>query len=87
MPQGLGKFYDANENNSYDPENGDYPVLSVEGCADPIYPDDMTFWVYNDAGSVHGLSKGDPIRMEVQVQAFAFQTGDEMNDMSFCVTN
>ncbi|MGB3197540.1 MAG: hypothetical protein WBB17_07395 [Saprospiraceae bacterium] len=83
LPQGLGKFYDANENNSYDPENGDYPVLSVEGCADPIYPDDMTFWVYNDAGSVHGLSKGDPIRMEVQVQAFAFQTGDEMNDMSF----
>ena len=83
LPQGLAKFYDVDDNKIYNPENGDYPDIDVTGCPRGIYADDMTFWIYNDAGSTHSLSKGDPIRMEVQVQAFAFQTGDEINDMTF----
>lgn len=85
LPQGLGKFHDNNGNRTYEPELGDYPVIDIRSpkCTDPVYPDEMTFWIYNDAGSIHSQSKGDPIRMEVQVQAFAFQTGDEINDMTF----
>ncbi len=81
--QGLALFYDNNKNNEYDPEDGDYPVIDIRGC-DPIqYPDEMVFWIYNDAGNTHGNSKGKPINMEVQVQSFAYATQDELNDMTF----
>ena len=43
----------------------------------------MIFWIYNDAGNIHAESQGDPINMEVQVQAFAYATNDEINDMTF----
>ena len=43
----------------------------------------MIFWVYNDAGNIHSESRGDPIQMEVQVQAFSYATNDEINDMTF----
>jgi len=41
------------------------------------------FWIYNDNGNIHAESQGDPIQMEVQVQAFAYATNDEINDMTF----
>ncbi len=89
LPQGLGNFLNdlsnpSNDPSAYEPELGDYPIVEVYGCEDiPIYPDQMFFWIFNDAGGVHSASLGDPIRMEVQVQAFAYQTGDEINDMTF----
>ena len=39
--------------------------------------------VFNDAGSIHGESNGQPIGMEVRAQAFAFATNDEVNRMTF----
>ncbi|MDQ3142971.1 MAG: hypothetical protein M3Q56_12075 [Bacteroidota bacterium] len=83
LPQGLALFHDNNRNRSYEPELGDYPVIDVRGCKDDIYPDEMTFWIYNDAGGIHTASNGSAIRMEVQVQAFGYQRGDEINDMTF----
>lgn len=81
--QGLGAFYDADLDELYDPCQGDYPVIEVRGCDAPNFPDEMIFWIYNDAGNIHTNSQGDPIRMEVQVQAFAYATNDEINDMTF----
>lgn len=81
--QGLGNFNDINGNGLYDPDAGEYPVISIEGCPDEQYPDDMYFFIYNDAGNTHQATGGDPIRMEVQVQAFGYQTQDEVNDMTF----
>ncbi len=82
--QGLAGFWDQDGDGDYNPELGDYPVIEIRGCTDkPQFPDDMTFWIYNDAGNIHRQTQGDPIQMEVQVQAFAYATNDEINDMTF----
>lgn len=81
--QGLAGFYDLDGNGVYDPTGGDYPIIEIRGCEDPQYPDEMIFWIYNDAGNLHTSSNGDKIQMEVQVQAFAYSRTDEINDMTF----
>ncbi len=83
--QGLGAFWEDPEtgNGRYDPEFGEYPVIEIRGCDEPQYPDEMVFWIYNDAGNVHGETGGSEIRMEVQVQAFGYKTNDELNNMTF----
>lgn len=81
--QDLGSFHDHDEDGLYDPLKGDYPVISIRLCPDINYADQMFFQIYNDNGGPHNTSHGNPIRMEVQVQAFAFATSDELNDMTF----
>ncbi|MEO1514424.1 MAG: hypothetical protein AAFV95_05405 [Bacteroidota bacterium] len=83
--QGLAAFHDQDGDELYDPSKGDYPVIEVAGCdaKGPIFADEMFFWIYNDAGGIHTQTGGEPIRMEIQVQAFAFATNDEINNMSF----
>ncbi len=87
---GLGAFWDENENEVYDPENGDFPIIDIRGCepdtrleAKELIPDEMLFWIYNDAGNTHFETFGNAINMEVQVQGFAYATNDEINDMTF----
>jgi hypothetical protein len=82
--QGLAGFWDEDGDGDYNPEFGDYPIIEIRGCEDnPQYPDEMIFWIYNDNGNIHSQSRGDAIQMEVQVQAFAYATNDELNDMTF----
>jgi hypothetical protein len=83
--RGWAKFHDEDQDGRYDPSKGDFPVIDVRGCeAEPIYPDQMVFWIYNDNGNAHTQSRGSiPIQMEVQVQAFSYKTNDELNDMTF----
>ncbi|GAB1397367.1 hypothetical protein MASR1M65_21460 [Saprospiraceae bacterium] len=81
---GLAGFHDAGTPDfEYDPKDGDYPVIEIRGCELTNYPDQMVFWIYNDAGGVHTQTNGDAIKMEVQVQAFAYASNDELNDMTF----
>jgi hypothetical protein len=83
--QGLAGFFDADFDGEYDPLKGDYPSIEIRGCDASRYPSEMVFWIYNDEGSnsSHGRTGGDPIQMEVQVQAFGYQTSDALNDMTF----
>ncbi len=82
--QGYGGFFDANGDGIYDPVlGGDYPIIEIRGCPIPQYPDEMVFWIYNDAGGIHTQTRGNAIQMEIQVQAFAYATNDEINDMTF----
>ncbi len=82
--QGLGAYNDYNKDNIYNPCDGDYPAIEVKDCpTESNYPDEIVFWVYNDAGNSHTNTNGRPIRMEVQVQAFAYSTNDQINDMTF----
>jgi hypothetical protein len=82
--QGLGAFEDYNNDNIYNPCDGDYPAIEVKGCpTESNFPDEIVFWVYNDAGNSHTNTGGTPILMEVQVQAFAYATNDQINDMTF----
>lgn len=81
--QGLAGFFDNDLDLVYDPIKGDFPIIEIRGCPIPQYPDEMIFWIYNDAGGIHSQTQGAPIQMEVQVQAFAYATNDEINDMTF----
>lgn len=83
--QPLAGFFDKDEDGKYDPLKGDYPSIEIRGCPLDKYPDEMVFWIYNDygGGQPHGNTNGRAIQMEVQVQAFGYQTTDELNDMTF----
>ncbi|MEM6963387.1 MAG: hypothetical protein AAF573_01395 [Bacteroidota bacterium] len=94
--QGFGFFFDnvdpdgviPNEIDVYEPHLGDFPRIDITNCdveslKDAQYADEMYFWIYNDAGGNHTQSQGDQIRMEIQVQSFAWRTNDEINDMTF----
>ena len=86
--QGLAGFHDENGDQIYNPCDGDYPLIEIRGCEerDPesLVPDEMIFWIYNDNGNVHTQTTGSvPIQMEVQVQAFAYEGTDQLNDMTF----
>lgn len=82
--QGLGSYFDRNQDGIYNPCDGDYPAVEVHGCpTENNFPDEIVFWIYNDNGNQHTNSTGNPIRMEVQVQAFAYATNDHINNMTF----
>ena len=82
--QALAGFKDVDDNGFYSPLGGDYPTIEIRGCgANPQYPDDMYFWIYNDNGNTHTETNAIPIKMEVQVQAFAYARNDELNNMTF----
>lgn len=59
----LAPYKDSNNNNIYDPENGDYPL---------IIGDQAIFWVINDIGGIHERTGGNPLGVEVQFMAYAF---------------
>ena len=86
---GLAGFWDYGDNGvpdgRYNPELGDFPIVEIRGCTGfPVtFPDEMIFWIYNDKGNVHTETNAESIGMEVQVQAFAFQSDDEINNMTF----
>jgi hypothetical protein len=89
ITESLAPFFDYDGDGIYDPINGDYPV--IDGNPDPskcggesyTYADQMIFWVYNDVGNIHTETGGEAIGLQVNALAFAFQTSDEINDMTF----
>ncbi len=64
---------DGNPNN-YDLAAGDRPG---------IIGDQTIWWIMNDMGNEHGWSQSNPIGLEVQVTAFAFQRADALNNTTF----
>ncbi len=89
----LAPFYDYNDDGIYNPNDGDYPKYDLDSefdCSDPtnraaraLFGDVNHWWVFNDKGSIHTETNGDPIGMEIRAQAFAFATNDEINNMTF----
>ena len=85
----LAPFRDVDGNGSYDPAGGDYPEYNLDGTfncqeADMLFGDQTLWWVYNDNGESHTASGSiEPIGLEIQAQAFAFSTNDEINNMTF----
>lgn len=71
----LAPYVDVDGNGAYNPIDGrDYP---------DVFGDQTLFYVYNDKGNIHSESKADAIGLELQTQAFAFATSDEVNNMTF----
>ena len=70
----MAPYVDVDNVLGYDPTQGDYPD----------FPGDQAiFWIYNDEGNIHTETQGQTIGLEVQALAFAFQTNDQVNDMTF----
>ena len=92
--QAMAPYYDFNGNGAYDPYAGDYPDFwlgdntrplnpTETACDAEIFGDQVLFWVFNDKGNVHTETGGSAIGLEIQAQAFAFKTNDEINNMTF----
>lgn len=90
--QPMAPYYDANGNGVYDPYAGDYPDFWLgdgsrpagqSTCDAELQGDQVLYWVFNDKGNAHTETGGPGIGMEIRAQAFAFQTDDEINDMTF----
>ena len=85
----LAPFRDIDGDGSYNPASGDYPEYNLDGtynCQeyDMLFGDQTLWWVYNDNGESHTESGSvEPIGLEIQAQAFAFSTNDEINNMTF----
>jgi len=86
--QSLAAFWDMNGDGRYNPCEGDYPILEDRNCINAYHegikiPAEINFFIFNDAGRAHTLSGPPQMQMEVQVNAFAYESGDELNDMTF----
>ena len=80
MNQNLAPFWDNDLDGIYDPTKGDYPTLKDSSEA---FADQMVYWVFNDKGNVHSATNGVPMGIQSNTVAFAFQTTDEVNNMTF----
>ena len=75
-------FADLNGNGIYEPLKGEYPVLESNGVKS--IPDELIWWVFNDAGNVKQMSLTASIGVEVQTSAFGYATQDFLNNSTFC---
>ena len=85
----LAPFFDYGDANGvYDPSEGDYPWFDLDNNVDcksrsvtdpiPLFGDEAMWWVFNDNGGVHTETGGSPIGLEIQAQAFAYTTTNEI---------
>lgn len=79
----LAPFKDFDGDGFYDPLKGDYPYIPCRNGEAEAYGDQMVFWVINDAGNIHTESNGQSIGVQINALGFAFQTTDEVNNMTF----
>ncbi len=79
----LAPFFDADADGQYDPVKGDYPIIPCRNGLAKAYADQMTFWVFNDNGNIHTETNGQAIGVQINALAFAFQTTDDINNMTF----
>lgn len=63
----MAPFVDVVGDGKYNPLKGDYP--DIKG-------DEMIWWVMNDKGGPHGESKGNSMGIEVQCEAYAFNSSN-----------
>lgn len=86
--QALAGYWDKDDDGKYNPCNGDYPIVLRSGCQvdyyqSPYLPTEINFFIFNDNGGPQTLSGPNKIQMEVQVSAYAYNTKNEVNDMTF----
>ncbi|MFN8302923.1 MAG: T9SS type A sorting domain-containing protein [Saprospiraceae bacterium] len=69
----LAGFYDANDDNVYNPLAGDYPAVTLRGLL-PFVADEIVWCVFNDegAGNPHAQSGAPGLNIEVQLSSWAF---------------
>lgn len=79
----LAPYFDINNDGVYNAADGDYPTLN-HGVEDlNNIPSMMLFTIYNDKGGIHAETNSVPIGLEFHMQAFAYTTNNEINNMTF----
>lgn len=88
--QSLAPFWDEDTDGFYNPCNGDFPILDIEKCephnafeALNRVPTQHVFSIINDAGGPQTLSGINSTQMEIKVSSFAYNTNDELNNVTF----
>ncbi len=64
----LAPFVDANENGTYDPENGDYPDFCGDFC---------TYFISNDAATPHSFTQAEPLGFEIHTMVYGYESASE----------
>jgi len=72
--QEMAPFVDADGDGVYNPADGDYPDIPGDGA---------TWFVINDKGNTHASSGGEAIGLEIQILAYAYNTVDALQDITF----
>jgi len=84
----LANYWDMDNDGKYNPCAGDYPMLFSRDC-DYAYhegnriPAEINYFIFNDNGGPQTLSGPSAMQMEFQVNAFAYESNDEINDITF----
>jgi hypothetical protein len=85
--QPMAPYFDVDGSGDYNPlQGGDYPDYDMSGnraCSAELKGDKTLWWVFNDKGNTHTETGGNSIGLEIQAQAFGFNTTDEINNMTF----
>lgn len=66
----MAPFIDVNNDNIYNPLDGDYPDIKGE---------QMLWWIFNDNTTPHTLSQTDALKIEIHASAYACDFGDLKN--------
>ncbi len=67
--ENLAPFVDVSGNGTYEPENGDYPLING---------DVTLWWVFNDNLDEHTETRGNRMGIEIQGMAYAFESDNEI---------
>jgi type IX secretion system substrate protein len=74
----LAPFFDNNGDGIYNYLDGDYPYFNLgtgtPDCCDILHGDQCLWWVINDVGDIKTETDSPPIGLEIQCQAFAFDS-------------
>jgi Secretion system C-terminal sorting domain len=72
--QGLAPFFDRDGDGIYNAFQGDYPL--PEAVTPGIIPEEIFWMVFNDAARPPQVSNGEPLNVEIQLTAWAFNCED-----------
>ncbi|MEZ4923479.1 MAG: T9SS type A sorting domain-containing protein [Crocinitomicaceae bacterium] len=70
----LAPYVDVNQNQIYDPLNGDYPL---------IIGDFAVYTIMNDAANIHTESGGEILGVEIHSMFYQYTTNDDLNNTTF----
>lgn len=74
---GLAPFFDNNNDNVYNPDDGDYPL--PESVHNNTIPSHLIWGIYNDAGAQHLHSYGMPLNIEIHQTVWSFNCNNDEN--------
>lgn len=67
-------FFDSQGTGAYNPSSGDYPIVPIRNCSEPIVPSQMHYCVFTRP---EGPYPGPPLPLEIHLYIFAFGCDDE----------